>query len=155
MDLTALEQGQFLSFKTADLASIKDHTAGVYTVWRGEDFVYVGIGGTKVTGPALAGEQTYAGLAGRLRSHGTGYRSGDKFCIYVVDRFVLPTLTQPQIREISEGLLSFDSLIRKYIQANLGFRHLVTETGSEARAIETAVKHGALRAGRPQLNPGI
>jgi len=39
----------------------------------------------------------------RLRSHASGRRSGDQFCIYVADRFVLPTLSQEDIMAITKA----------------------------------------------------
>jgi hypothetical protein len=62
--------------------------AGVYTIWDDEGgLVYAGIAGRNLTGK---------GLASRLRSHASGRRSGDQFCVYVADHYVLPELTREQ-----------------------------------------------------------
>jgi hypothetical protein len=59
-------------------------------VWRGDEFVYVGISYRDPTATTNKGAK---GLYGRLASHASGRRSGDQFCIYVCDRFVLPLRT--------------------------------------------------------------
>jgi hypothetical protein len=51
--------------------------------------VYVGVAGRNPRG---------AGLASRLRSHASGRRSGDQFCGYVADQYVLPELTPERAR---------------------------------------------------------
>jgi hypothetical protein len=35
--------------------------------------------------------------------HASGRRSGDRFCVYVADRLVLPTLSQEDITAIGSG----------------------------------------------------
>jgi hypothetical protein len=56
--------------------------AGVYTIWDDEGgLVYAGIAGRNPAGK---------GLASRLRSHASGRRSGDQFCVYVADHYVHP-----------------------------------------------------------------
>jgi hypothetical protein len=79
--------------------------AGVYSVWdeRGQ-LVYVGAAGRNPQG---------AGLAGRLRSHASGRRSGDEFCVYVADHYVLPELTPEQVEAIAGSQLSMDDLFAK------------------------------------------
>jgi hypothetical protein len=64
--------------------------AGVYTIWdEAGGLVYAGIAGRNPAGK---------GLASRLRSHASGRRSSDQFCIYVADHYVLPELTREQSR---------------------------------------------------------
>jgi hypothetical protein len=64
-----------------DIEEVPTTGAGIYTIWnvRGE-LVYVGIAGRNMAGK---------GLRGRLKSHYQGRRSGDQFCVYVSDRYVL------------------------------------------------------------------
>ena len=94
------------------------------------------------------------GLWGRLDSHASGRRSGDQFCIYVCDRFVLGTMSQEEIREVSEGSRSLDRLTREFIRSNLEYRFVTTETGGEAREMEATIRRdGLLDHGRPLLNP--
>src|SRR4051794_8737394 len=74
--------------------------AGVYTVWDGDRFLYVGMGGRGLSADmirdATVTGRKGSGLLGRLMSHASGRRSGDQFCIYVCDLLILPTLTPEQ-----------------------------------------------------------
>jgi hypothetical protein len=55
--------------------------AGVDTIWDAAgELVYVGVAGRNPAG---------TGLASRLRSHASGRRSGDQFCVYVADHYVM------------------------------------------------------------------
>src|SRR5215210_5893290 len=89
--LDGLEHGPLHRFADyADLTGvIPSGGAGVYTIWDdGGGLVYAGIAGRNPLGK---------GLASRLRSHASGRRSGDQFCVYVADHYVLPDLTSEQI----------------------------------------------------------
>ena len=157
MSISDLETGQLHTFANFAAAAIPKNIAGVYTIWEGDRFVYVGIGGTRIryTEPNDEAQPSkpVEGLHGRLKQHHNGDRSGDKFCIYVCDRFVLPSLTPDEIERVGTGALSLDKLTRDWIQAHLAFRYIRTHSGDEARKIENEVKAGALIAGRPFLNP--
>jgi len=52
----------------------------------------------------------------RLNSHASGRRSGDQFCVYVCDRFVVPALSVAQQAQIAEGRLALDKLTRELIR---------------------------------------
>jgi hypothetical protein len=43
------------------------------------------------------------GLWTRLNAHASGRRSGDQFCVYICNRFVVPELTPSQQRELAAG----------------------------------------------------
>ena len=102
----------------------------------------------------LAGQRGPArGVADRLRSHASGRRSGDQFCIYVCDRLVLPTLTSETIRDVGEGRASLDALTRAFIHRELSFSYVVAADGPEAHALEAEGRAGRLEAGKPLLNP--
>jgi hypothetical protein len=148
----ALTTGRLHSFRDALHETLPLACIGVYTIWRGPDFVYVGIAGRNLD---LAAEHTRVrGIRDRLDSHRSGRRSGDQFAVYVCDRLVLPTLSQEQIRRISVGELSLDALTRVYIHENLTFRFATTPSYKEAMVIETAFARGETEVGLPQLNPG-
>jgi hypothetical protein len=84
--------------------------AGVYTIWDDDGrLVYVGIAGRNITGK---------GHTGRLKSHYQGRRSGDQFCVYVGDRYVLPALKSEEREAIGAGTLSMDQKIRDYVRAH-------------------------------------
>lgn len=145
--LDKLERGPLHRF--SDIATLGDvipsSGAGVYSIWDvGGGLVYTGIAGRNPEGK---------GLASRLRSHASGRRSGDQFCVYVADHYVLPELTREQIEAIRDSRLSMDSLVRERIRTAFGFRFVVVEDYRAAIQVENAVKGEALRAGPPRLNP--
>jgi hypothetical protein len=115
--------------------------SGVYTIWDGETLLYVGLA------------RTNGGLASLLRSHASGRRSRDQFCIYVADRLVLPMLTRAEIRAIAAGELSFDALVRDYIHERLWYRFAEIAEVGNCYAVESEIRRGGLAAGAPLLNP--
>jgi hypothetical protein len=142
-----LERGPLHRF--ADYATLTDvipgSGAGVYTIWDDAGgLVYTGIARRNPTGK---------GLASRLRSHASGRRSGDQFCVYVADHYVLPDLSREQIEAIRDSRLSMDSLVREKIQTAFRFRFIAVEDYPTALDVERIIKSGRLRAGRPRLNP--
>jgi hypothetical protein len=131
----------------ADFREIEDLPrtgAGVYTIWDDSgQLVYVGIAGRNIAGK---------GLRGRLSSHHSGRRSGDQFCVYVSDRYVLLDLTEEERIAIGAGELSMDEKIRDYVRTHLAFRYVEVGDYTTAMRVENAVKAGTL--GRaPHLNP--
>lgn len=134
-------------------ASVPMFAAGVYTIWDGElGFVYVGMSGRSIR-PGDAAMDRRHGLVTRLHSHAQGRRSGDQFCVYVADRFVLPALSREDIDGIASGRHSLDAYVRRFIHARLGYRYLLCSDGVEARAIEGRLRRGQWRHGQPLLNP--
>ena len=132
--------------------------AGVYTVWESDRFLYVGMAGRNLTSATVegfraSGDKRRRGRADRLRSHASGRRSGDQFCVYICDRLVLPVLTSDQVEKIATADLSLDRLTKDYIRSHLSYRFIEVPSGKDAFAIEREVQAGALSAGRPWLNP--
>lgn len=156
-DLRLLQSGSLAPFCDWPALSVPKVAAGVYTIWDGERLIYVGMAGRKLTQDGIARARADGGkedgLRKRLASHSKGQRSGDQFCVYVADRFVLGTLSDAQVHEISAGVLSFDSLVRDYIHRHLSYRWLETADGTAACQMELVVRAGALPAGVPFLNP--
>jgi hypothetical protein len=148
--LRQLELGERFPF--ADWPSIArtvPREIGVYTIWDEDDqFVYVGIAYT-------ANPSRNGGLRGRLHSHASGQRSGDRFCVYVADLFVLPQLEAAHIAAIANRHDSFDTRIRTFIRESFFFRYAVTGDPSYARQLEILIKGGALEAGKPHINPTV
>ena len=152
-----LENGKlyrFADWPSGDI-NIPRIAAGVYTIWRGTEFVYVGMAGR---GNAAKEEQAKLkgkpwGLYNRLESHASGGRSGDRFCIYICDRFVVPTLSRTELRQAGTGELNFDRRTREFIRTELAFRFMKTPDGEKALQLEDEVRRGALPAGNPTLNP--
>ena len=86
----------------------------IYTIWNQEDdFIYVGISGTQ---KSLEKRNPQS----RIQSHARGARSGDQFCVYVHDFYVIPEIVKKSAYEFSRGHL--DSLTKEYIQSNLSYR---------------------------------
>jgi hypothetical protein len=82
----------------------------VYTIWnRAGHFIYVGMAGRGETSTARG-----YGPFGRLNSYASGRRSGDRFCVYVCDRLVLPTV-RDRIDDIAAGKFSLDQATRDYV----------------------------------------
>jgi hypothetical protein len=128
--------------------------AGVYTIWhRDGRFIYVGMSGRGMTADT-AYRNKPQGIYTRLQSHASGRRSGDQFCVYVADRFVLPTLSQDDITAIASGRHQMDVFVRRYIHENLSYRFVRLADGKAAHALEAAIKGGKWEPGRPFLNPG-
>jgi hypothetical protein len=93
------------------------------------------------------------GLWTRLNSHASGARSGDKFNIYVCDRFIIPTLSADQLQAVGDGTLLLDVLTKRYIREYLGYRFAIMLDSASAFRVERLVQGGALDGGKPILNP--
>ena len=155
-DLDRLENGAPYRFSDWPNPSVPKVAAGVYTVWEHGRLIYVGMSGRALTAEDIDApdEPTKAkGLWTRLDSHASGRRSGDQFCVYVCDRFVVPQLSAQQQAEIGEGRLSLDALTRKHIRDNFEYRYVTVGNGKDAFALERDVQRGALSIGKPFLNP--
>ena len=152
MDTTShLENGTLHRFAEWDTLSMASGFPGVYTIWRSENFLYVGM---SYQGARESANRQAPGLFGRLRSHASGRRSGDQFNVYICDRFVIPTLTSEKLAAVGAGELSLDVLTRDFIRQHLAFRYVFTETGDEARKVEAQIRRlGLPRGGLPFLNP--
>jgi hypothetical protein len=137
--IAALRLGDAVSFREWPNAAVPRAAAGVYTIWRDTQLIYVGMSGN---------------LFDRLRSHASGRRAGDQFCVYVCDRLVVPRLAPSELEELGAGRLSLDATTRDFIKACLSFRFMVTRDAAEARRIEQQLRCGAADFGTPFLNPG-
>jgi hypothetical protein len=152
-----LEAGPLHRFVDWPNEQVPKRAAGVYTVWKGDWLLYVGMSGRAMTAEDLevspSGRVVAKGLWTRLNAHASGCRSGDQFCVYVCDRFVVPALTPSQQQQLAAGGLSLDNLTRTFIRDHLTYRFVVIADGTEAARLEAAVQRGALSVGRPYLNP--
>jgi hypothetical protein len=151
---TDLTRGPAYSFADWPNSDVPTFGAGVYTVWHQDGrFIYVGMSGRGMTADTLR-RNTPQGIHTRLRSHASGQRSGDQFCVYVADRLVLPTLSQENIADIASGRHQLDAFVRRYIHENLCYRFVMLPDGATAYGVEAAIKSGEWGHGRPLLNPG-
>ena len=152
-----LEAGPLHPFKDWPNDQVPKRAAGVYSVWDGDRLLYVGMSGRAMTAEdlevSLNGRVVAKGLWTRLNAHASGRRSGDQFCVYVCDRFVIPALIPSQQQDLAAGGLSLDDLTRTFIRDRLAYRFIVTADGGDAARLEAEVRRGTLSAGRPYLNP--
>lgn len=125
--------------------------AGVYTVWRGEEFIYVGMAGRSLKAAAGSGggpaEKPRKGLWGRLDSHASGRRLGDQFCTYVFDRLLLPDLSRQQIAEAASGRLSLDGLVRTFVREMPSYRYALVSDADAAFAVERHIQRKGWQVG--------
>jgi hypothetical protein len=144
---------RFAEWPNPDVPAV---AAGVYTIFNGDQFIYVGMAGRGMRADeigALDEPVRAKGLKSRLKSHASGRRSGDQFCVYICDRFVVPTLSSDAQARIGEGTLLLDKLTRHYIHERLSYRFITTSDGGEAFGIERGIQGGDGPAGPPFLNP--
>lgn len=155
--LDDLENGPEYRFECWPNKDVPLRTAGVYTIWHGSQFMYVGMSGQKMKteDPEPPDEPKKAkGLFERLGSHASGRRSGDQFCVYVCDRLVVPTLNPKEQQQLALAEISLDEKTMEYIHENLTYRWSRTDDGKEALAIEKTIQREGLgKAGKPFLNP--
>jgi hypothetical protein len=149
-----LSSGPAYSFADWPNLAVSTFGAGVYTIWHNDGrFIYVGMSGRGITAETIR-RNAPQGLYTRLKSHASGRRSGDQFCVYVADRLVLPNLTQKEIADIASGRHQMDAFVRRYIHENFSYRFVMLPDAAAAYVIETAIKSGEWEHGRPLLNPG-
>jgi hypothetical protein len=154
--LHSLESAPSCRFADWPNESVPKVAAGVYTIWDAGRLIYVGMAGRGMQAKELDSpdEPTKAkGLWTRLNSHASGRRSGDQFCVYVCDRFVIPSLSAEQLAQLAKGELALDALTRKLIRDRYEYRSVKAPDGAAALALERDIQRGALVAGKPFLNP--
>ena len=67
--------------------------------------IYCGMSGREIDTKAKASPKRY-GLITRLNSHASGRLSGDQFCVYVANRFVIPSLSAEELPMFETGELT-------------------------------------------------
>ena len=147
-DLSKLFDEQYPTIKFSE--DPKDHLPPkgsiIYTVFnKGGEFIYVGIAGIQKLPEKRSS-------ISRMMSHRSGRRSGDQFCVYVHDVFVIPELVKKGTYAPSRGLL--DRLTKEYIQQNLSYRFCSFQTDDSigiVRTLETQIKNGCCGR-KPYLN---
>ncbi len=131
--------------------------AGVYAIYdRRGRFLYVGMVGAGLSKnkvkqlKEIKGRKS--GLFDRLGSHATGYRSGDRFNIYICDLFVLKGLSRSQINDIADKRISLDGINKEYIRSNFSYRYLVVES-EVVRDLERYIQEFGINGETPSINP--
>jgi hypothetical protein len=149
--VATLATGQLYRFADWPNADVPRVAYGVYTVWLPDGrLLYAGMSGRRELDPDSV---TRKGLWTRLDSHASGQRSGDKFNIYVCDRFIIPTLSADQLRDVGDGRLLLDVLTKRYIRELLCYRFAIMLDSASAFRVERLVQGGGLDVGKPILNP--
>lgn len=127
-------------------------SAGVYAIWRGDELVYCGMSGRGIEAGHISSKKKY-GLITRLASHATGRLSGDQFCVYVANRFVVPDLTASDLHRFATGEVSLDRLTKAYIRQYLDYQYVIVESSAAAFELEKRARRGEVFGVTPLLNP--
>lgn len=118
-----LRRGRCIEF--SDIGRVST-SSGVYAAWRGRKCLYVG---------------RSENLQFRLKSHFSGHRGGDQFCLYVYDKYIHGMrprdLTTPQVNELTA----------KWIRTYIRFRWAAA-SDADARRAERSLR---VRL-KPELN---
>lgn len=134
-------------FILSNIKDIPEYGSIIYAVFLDKsEFIYVGIGG-------LSGKSvTDRNPRSRIRQHTQGTRSGDQFCIYIQDFYVLPTLIGQAYTPV-KGYL--DKLTKEFIQTRLTYRYYVVQSDDSdkvVRRLERELQSGQHGHAIPKLN---
>lgn len=134
-------------FSTGNVTDIASWGSIIYTVFLDQsEYIYVGIGG-------LAGKTVKdRNPRSRILQHSQGRRSGDQFCIYIQDFYVIPELIGSKYTP-KKGYL--DQLTKDFIQSRLSYRYLVVQTEDSdqvVRRLERELQRDQHGYGVPLLN---
>lgn len=123
---TALQEAPLIGF--SELSCIPEES-GIYAAWLNgnQPCLYVGKADR---------------LRSRLRSHYSGQRGGDQFCLYVYDQHIFP------LRSSGLSTAQINALTSRWIRANVRFRWIEVPE-QELRGCETYL----CKAWQPILNP--
>jgi hypothetical protein len=124
----------------------------VYAIWRDPgELVYVGMSGRGLETRSTTGKRF--GLWTRIASHAKGRLSGDQFCVYVANRYVIPALMPSELPKFASGELTLDTLTRRYISEHFSYSFTLVDTSQEAHALEREGRRGLTFGMKPTLNP--
>jgi hypothetical protein len=126
--------------------------AGVYAIWRADKLIYCGMSGREIDSKGNAAPKKY-GLITRLNSHASGRLSGDQFCVYVANRFVIPSLKAEELPLFASGALTLDARTKTFIRDHLDYAYALAETSADAYDLERAARSGQVFDVQPCLNP--
>lgn len=151
----SLETGPLYRFRDWPCPELPEVAAGVYTVWEDDRLLFVGQAGGRWSDEDI---QRYRrcgakkGIYTRIRSHLSGRRCADRFCLSLCDRLVLPRLSQSDIKAVAAGSVSLDSKVSAHLMDRCGYRFEVFDNGLLIRRVVSIVRQGRLNAGKPFLN---
>ena len=141
------ETVELQEFSTKNIDHIPTYGSIIYTVFLDRsEFIYVGIGG--LSGKSVKERNPRS----RIIQHAQGRRSGDQFCIYIQDFYVIPSIINNEYTP-KKGYL--DTLTKEFIQSRLTYRYLVLQTEDSdkiVRRLERELQNNLHGFGVPKLN---
>ena len=147
LDLLFSPELELRPFTTSNINHIPEYGSILYTVFLDQkEFIYVGIGG--LSGKSVKERNPRS----RIIQHSQGRRSGDQFCIYIQDFYVIPSIINKKY-EPKKGYL--DTLTKEFIQSRLTYRYLVVQTDDSdkvVRRLERELQSNQHGHGVPKLN---
>ena len=147
LDLLFSPSVELRQFSTTDINHIAEYGSILYAVFLDRsEFIYVGIGGTM--GKTVKDRNPRS----RIKQHAQGWRSGDQFCIYIQDFYVIPELVKADYTP-KKGYI--DQLTKEFIQSRLTYRYLVVQTedsNTVVRQLERELQSNKYGHGVPKLN---
>ena len=151
--ISALTAGPFFRFSDGLDPSLPLAEIGAYAIWKWNVLLYVGSSGRAwKADPAPA---RMRGIKDRLDSHWKGKRSGSTLALAVWDRYIVPSLSMEETKQLADGRLmpNPDERTREFICSNLSYSFICVCRYSEALKIENELRLGKTAAGTPLLNP--
>jgi hypothetical protein len=140
----------FLPFSLESIRQIPEFGSILYAVFLDErEFIYIGIGGLSGSNAKSRDPRS------RIRQHTQGRRSGDQFCIYIQDFYVIPHLIRSDYTPRKGHL---DELVRDFVQSRLSFRFVVFQTDNSdqiVRRLERGIQSGQHRNQLPTINYSV
>ena len=138
---------ELIPFSTSNINHIPEFGSILYTVFFDrKEFIYVGIGGLSGSNVLQRNPRS------RIIQHAQGRRSGDQFCIYIQDFYVIPLLFADKYVP-KKGYL--DELTKEFIQKRLTYRYIVFQTDDSdkvVRKFEREIQSNEHGHGLPKLN---
>lgn len=147
LDVLFSSEVELRPFTTSNINHIPEYGSIIYTVFLDRnEFIYVGIGG--LSGKSVKERNPRS----RIIQHAQGRRSGDQFCIYIQDFYVIPSIIQ-KAYEPKKGYL--DTLTKEFIQKRLSYRYIVVQSDDSdkvVRKLERELQSNKHGRGFPKLN---
>ena len=140
------------SFSAWPNPSIPAVAAGVYAIWKGSELIYCGMSGREIDSKGKTSTKKY-GLVTRLNSHASGRLSGDQFCVYVANRFVIPSIVSAELPLFETGKLTLDTRTKTFIHQYFEYAYALVTTSADAYGLERSARRGEVFGVRPFLNP--
>ena len=149
-DVTCLFSGKAIPFSNPRIEEIPKYGSIIYTIWnKKNEFIYVGIAGVR-SGVPLKKRNPRS----RLKAHASGRRSGNQFCVYVQDFFVIPEIIKSK-NKYKPARQLLDKRTQEYIHKNLSYRYKVFQNNNgiaTVRRLENEIQGGIKGFGIPFLN---